>query len=198
MNQIPKDPKKIRERIRQHERELRNEEKRYGAIHDGAGKRYWLGPLYMVLGDVKGALKSFEWFEKSFPDDMGEPFQYLCWTLALYRSGDLAAASQKLRQTMLSNLYLIPHLLGLKQEVLDIWHGSNLDEKSYLQYIPPEIFKLWDEAALQWARETYHSPKLRQVRERYIEIYRQLKTEPRGPKRTQLVQEASRLQYGER
>lgn len=196
MNQIPKDPKKIKERIKQYERELRNEEKRYGAIHDGAGKRYWLGPLYMLLGDVAGALKSFKWFQERFPDDTGDPFQYLCWTLALYRSGDLAAASQKLRQTMLSNLYLIPHLLGLKQGILDIWHGSNLDEKSYLQYAPPQIFELWDEAARQWANDVYHGPELSQVRERYIEIHHQLKTEPRGPKRTQLVMEASSLQQG--
>lgn len=63
-----------------------------------------------------------------------------------------------------------------------------------LKYIPPEIFALWDEEALGWAQETYHSPELRHVRERYIEIYRQLNHEPRGPKRSQLVKEAARLQ----
>jgi hypothetical protein len=118
MYQFPKEPKKIRQRIRRYERGLRKEYEKFGFIHDGFGKRYLLGPLYMILGDTPGAIKSFEWFEKTFPDDIGEPFQYLCWTLALYRSGDLEAAARKLRQTMLSNLYLIPHLLGSEQEEL--------------------------------------------------------------------------------
>jgi len=194
MYELPKDPKKIRERIKRYERELRKEQQKFGSIHDGSGKRYLLGPLYLLLDDTKGAIKSFEWFEETFPDDIGDPIQYLCWTLALHRSGNLEAATQKLRQTMLSNLYLIPHLLGLEQEEFDIWHGSNFKEKGYLQYIPQEIFELWDEDALQWARETYNGPELRQVRKRYIEIYRQLKSEPPGPKRSQLVKEAFQLQ----
>ena len=84
MRLFPKDPKKIRERITGYERDL--QAKVYGFIDDGYGKRYLLGPLYMLLGDIKGALKSFAWFEKSFPDDVGEPMHYLCWTLALYRA----------------------------------------------------------------------------------------------------------------
>jgi hypothetical protein len=193
MNRLPKTPTKIRERIQRYERELRQERKRFGGIDDSAGKRYLLGPLYLLLGDIKGALNSFAWFEKTFPDDMGEPEHYLCWTLALYRAGNLAAAERKLGQAMLSNLYLLPHLLGLEQPVLDIWHASNIEQKDYLAYIPPEFLALWDQAALQWANETYHNSKLNQVRERYIEIYRQLKDEPVGPKRSELVREASRL-----
>jgi hypothetical protein len=176
--QFPKEPKKIRERTRRYERELQKEREKFGFIDDGFGKRYLLGPLYMVLGDTVGAIKSFEWFERAFPDDIG----------------DLEAAAQKLRQTMLSNLYLIPHLLGSEQEELDIWHASNLERKDYVEYAPHEILGLWDEEALQWVNETYHSPEFRQIRERYIEIYRQLRSEPPGPKRSQLVEEAFRLQ----
>jgi hypothetical protein len=198
MYPLPKEPKKIKDRIRRYERGLQQEHRRFGAYDDGSGKRYLLGPLYMMVDDLPGALKSFEWFAQNFSDDIGDPMHYLCWTLALYRSGDLEAATHKLRQTMLLNLYLVPHLLGLEQAQLDIWHASNLDRKDYIEYTPPEIFELWDEEALQWAREAYQSPTLRQVRERYIEIYRQLKTEPRGPKRSELVQEASRLRGAER
>ena len=194
MYQFPKEPKKIAERIRRYERELRKEYGKFGFISDDFGKRYLLGPLYMMLGDLAGAVKSFEWFEQTFPDDVGEPFHHLCWTLALYRSGNIAGAPQKLLQTMLSNLYLIPYLLGLEQDKLDIWHGSNIAEKDYLRYAPPEIFGLWDEQALQWAEEVYHSPEFCQVRTRYIEIYKQLRHEPPGPKRSQLVSEAFRLQ----
>lgn len=69
---LPKDPRKIRERIRSYERELRCEKKEYGGYDNGAGKRYLLGPLYLLMGDFQGAIKSFRWFEKEFPDDGGE------------------------------------------------------------------------------------------------------------------------------
>ena len=193
MYQFPIEPKKIVARIKRYERELRREYEKFHFISDDFGKRYLLGPLYMMSGDLVGAIKSFEWFEQTFSDDIGEPFHYLCWTLALYRSGDIVGAKHKLLQTMLSNLYLIPHLLGMEQDKLNIWHGSNIAEKDYLQYAPIEILKLWDEQALQWAKTTYHSPEFRQVRTRYIEIGEQLIHEPVGPKRSQLVKEAFEL-----
>ena len=190
---FPKDPKKIRARIRRYERALRKEHEETGFYSDGYGKRFLLGPLYLLMDDLEGAMQSFAWYEETFPDDSGDPMQLLCWTLALYRSGDLAAATRKLQRTMLSNLYLIPRLLGQEQEPLDIWHGSNIAELVHVEYIPPEIFALWDETAVEWCQATYHEAAIRQVRERYIEIYHELKTEPRGPKRTQLVNEAFEL-----
>jgi hypothetical protein len=195
MGLFPDDPKKVRARIRSYERSLRKEQAEHNFIRDGSGKRYLLGPLYLLIDDIEGALQSYAWFEAEFPDDVGEPMHYLCWTLALYRVGDLEAATQKLCRTMLSNLYIIPHLLGREQTELDIWHGSNIEEKSYLEHIPVEIFTLWDAAALKWAQEAYGSLDMYRIRERYIEIYRQLKSERPGPKRSQLVEEASKLRH---
>jgi hypothetical protein len=84
---FPTDPKRIRERIRRYERALKRElEGGYGG--DGYGKRYLLGPLYMLMGDVEGALASFDWYEDAYPGDGGDPYQYLTWALALFR-GDL-------------------------------------------------------------------------------------------------------------
>ena len=197
MSLFPQEPKKIRTRIRSYERALRKEQEAFGAIDDSYGKRYLLGPLYLLMGDIEGALQSFAWFQETFPDDGGDPMHLLCWTLALYQSNDPDAATERLRRTMLSNLYLIPHLLGIKQETLDIWHASNLTEQAHIGYIPPEVLALWDEPALEWLRSTYHSAEMQAIRDRYIAIYRQLKTEPRGPRRSELVEEASTLEYGE-
>ncbi|MBM3282740.1 hypothetical protein FJY90_00665 [Candidatus Gottesmanbacteria bacterium] len=194
MDKFPKEKNKIRARIRRYERELRKEKELADFIHDGGGKRYLLGPLYMLLGDNSEALKSFGWFEKIFPDDTGEPSQYLCWTLALYKSGDKEAAKSKLIQTMLKNLYLIPRLLGIKQEILDIWHSSNWDEKEYSESILPEIFELWTDEEKEWVMEVYNDQEVEKIRTRYIKIYKQLKTEPVGVKRTKLVMEASRME----
>lgn len=189
MYQFPNEPKKIAERIRQYESALRKEAATFGFARDGAGKRYLLGALYLMLGDVEGALRSYKSLEQTYPDDMGDPLDHLCWTLALYRSGDTEGASRKLLQTMLQNLYLLPALIGEKQERLDIWHGTNLEDASYIEYLPAEVLALWDAAAIGWAKQMYHSPRFHQVRMRYIQISKQLKSEPVGPKRSQLVKE---------
>ena len=65
----PTDPKRIKERIRRYERTFQQEQRR-GVIDDGYGKRFLLGPLYMLLGDVPGALASFDWYERTFPDGL--------------------------------------------------------------------------------------------------------------------------------
>ena len=62
---------------------------------------------------------------------------------------------------MQQNLYLLPALFGEEQERLDIWHGSSDAEKIYIQYAPPDVFTFWDEAALQWAKQTYGSLRFR-------------------------------------
>ncbi len=196
MYQFPKEPKRIAERIRHYENALRKDVRTFGGIEDGAGKRYLLGVLYLMLGDVKGALQSYKWLEQALPDDTGDPLDYLCWTLALYRSGDFEAASKKLLQTMLQNLYLLPTLIGADQDRLDIWHGTNLAEKSYVEYAPAEFLALWDDAAIGWAKQMYHSPKFREVRDRYIQLCSQLNSEPVGPKRSQLVKELFQLRMG--
>lgn len=87
---------KIRSRLRSYERKLQKEKKEHGFYRDGAGKRYQIGPHYMLLGDNDGALAAFEWFEKEFPDDIGVPDHYLCWSLALHRAGNEIGAARKL------------------------------------------------------------------------------------------------------
>ncbi len=83
---------------------------------------------------------------------------------------------------------------GIKQEILDIWHSSNWDEKEYAESAPPEIFELWTDEEKEWARKVHDSQEVEEIRSRYIEIHRQLKVEPIGAKRTELVMEASRIE----
>lgn len=192
--QLLEKAKETKARIQRYEKALKTEIKRFGFMNDGAGKRYLLGALYLKLGDVKGALRSYKWLAEALPDDSGEPFDLLCWSLALYLGGDPEAGTRKLLQTMLSNLYLLPALLGIEQNQLDIWHSSNFSEKSYLQYAPDEVFTLWDATSLDWARQIYTSPQFQKIRDRYIAIYKQLLTEPVGPKRNRLVDEAFKLE----
>ena len=88
------EEQKIRSRLRSYERKLQQEKRKYGFYRDGAGKRYQIGPHYMLLGDNDGALAAFQWFAREFPDDVGEPGHLLCWSLALYRAGNEIGAAR--------------------------------------------------------------------------------------------------------
>ena len=194
MYDIPKTPERIRERIRRYERKLRREKEQFGTIHDGAGKRYLLGPLYLLIGNLDGALESYRWFEKEFPDDSGEPAHRLCWALVLHRVGEGDASKQKLREAMLTNVYLLPRLLGRDVSEIDMWHGSNLEELAYVDEIPTEFFSLWDEESRRWAASLYDGQEFQAVLARYIEIQRLLRSLPVGAERSRLVNEAMELE----
>ncbi|MEM7537939.1 MAG: hypothetical protein AAF639_37560 [Chloroflexota bacterium] len=193
---IPKRPGTIRDRIKRYERDLRKEKKLFGAFDDSSGTRYLLVPYYVLLGEWRGAVKSNKWFEKNFPNDVGDPFQFICATLAYYKTDDQTNAARLLQKTMFSNLYLVPRLLGQELEPLDVDPYSNTETAAYLDYAPPEYWDLWDEEALAWIGETYESESFVQMRERYIELEKQLKDEPVGPTRSALVEEKSKLVYG--
>ena len=193
MYELPKEPPKLRHRILRYERALKEELSEYGMISDGAGKRFLLAPLYLIMGDLPGALRSFAWYAEQFPDDSPDPGHYLCWALALYRGGHKQVASQKLGQAMLTNLYLLPRLLDEGIERLDLWYGSNTAWPEYVDDLPPEFFDIWAPEELEWARRLYASENFTRVRAEYIDIESQLRDEPRGPRRTQLVEEADGL-----
>ena len=188
------EAKRIRARLRSYERKLQKEKKDHGFYRDGAGKRYQVGPHYMLLDDNDGALAAFQWFEKEFPDDVGEPGHFLCWTLALHRAGNEIGAAKKLRQTMFSNLYLVPRLLGSPIAELDIWHGSSDAEPSYVDHIHEPYLHIWTEQEKEWASGLYQSPGFQSARERYIEINRALDTTRPGPERSRLVEEMHKLE----
>ena len=136
---------------------------------------------------------SFDWYVDAFPDDGGEPDQYLTWALALFRGGRRPEAVHTLCHTMLQNVYLVPFVLGHHPRRLDIWHGSNWEWPEYAAEIPQALLNLWDAVALQWARDVSEHPTVTTKVARYVEIHRQLKDEPRGPRRTALVRESVAL-----
>jgi hypothetical protein len=94
---------------------------------------------------------------------------------------------------MLSNLYLLPHLLGATMAKLDIWHGSNREDPEYVADVPESYLALWNDAERAWAAGTYDSPDFASVRVRTIEIRRRLNDLRPGPERSRLVKEMYEL-----
>lgn len=97
---------------------------------------------------------------------------------------------------MLSNHDLIPQLLGRPISELDIWHGSSDAEPGFLEYIPQPYLDLWHDDEKEWVASLFESSEFRDVRERVIEIERQLDGLRPGPERSALVKELFRLRYG--
>src|SRR6056297_2849483 len=190
---FPDTEKKLKNRITKYKRELQKEKDLTGYIHDGFGKRYLLFCFYFVLGDFHNADDYFEWYKEEFPDDIGDPIQQLCWALSLHRMGKDKEARYRLAELMLSNLYLIPYLLGYEIEKYDIWHGINTEEPEYVDFIFDEVKEAITDSDLQWMEELYHSPEFTHIRERYIEIHRKLKDTRVVEERRKLSEEADLL-----
>jgi len=185
---IPKRKETIKRHIDECEKILRSEKRKFGCYDDSRGIRYHIGSYYMLAEDVEGALKHFKWFKKTFPDDIGEPGQYLSWTLALYKSGDLKKAYSKFLQTLFLNPYVIARVIGIDY-VLPFKPGSNIPTKEWAGWIPDEIYNLWDSESKLWLQESFYREKTQELLLRYNEIGKQIETLPVGAERSKLIEE---------
>ncbi|MBB6481530.1 hypothetical protein [Spirochaeta isovalerica] len=190
---IPKTPKGISNRITKIRSQLSAFKREYGFIDDGGGARYYLFYLYFLLGDNRRSSEYIRWFQKDFPDDSGEPFALLCWALILHRMGK--DGNYILARTMLSNIYLLPHLLG-EEMPEEIPHSSNWNGADFLEYTPERILEAITDDDLSWIRERFHSERFQKVLNRHIEIEKELEDTPRGDRRSALVHELYSLLDG--
>lgn len=191
---IPKSEKGLSNQISRILAKLSAFKETHGFIHDGSGERYYLFYLHFLLGDNEKSSDYIQWYEKEFPNDRGEPFALLCWPLILHRMGK--GGEKQLAEAMLSNLYLIPFLLGEKIERIDMWHPSSDSDPELMDYFPKQLSEAISEDDLAWIRDQYQSEPFKELRGRYTEIYRELKDLPVGDRRSALVKEAFSLLDG--
>lgn len=196
MFDFPDTERKSRSRVSSYKSSLNKEKKDYGHINDGSGKRYLLFSLYFVLDDLKKSDDCFEWYKKEFPDDVGEPIQKLCWAISLHRMEKYEEAIYMLGNLMLSNLYVIPHLIGHDVQEYNIWHSSSDEHIDYVKYIPHQVLESIRENEIKWMRMLYESFDFRRIRKRYIEIYQELKNKKSVEERKALLNESYSLLDG--
>lgn len=185
--------KKIKTKISSHKSSLNREKKTYGSINDGAGKRYVLFSLYFLLNDFKKSEEYFKWYEKEFEDDTGEPVQKLCWAVSLYRMGKIDQAEYRLADLMLSNLYVIPKLLGRDIKKYDIWHFSSDAAIDYFDYFPEDVLETLTKEDKTWIEKLHDSFSFQRIRQRHIEIYGELQNIDDIKIRRKLIDEAYKL-----
>lgn len=179
--------KRFRDRATRLKRALANEKRQYGQIHDGAGKRYLIGPLYALAGELRQALAHYDWYEKECSDDVGEPIHYLWWALTLYRTGELEKANIRLLETMIRNVYLLPALLGSLVAPYDMWHSSNTGQPEYVSEVPTEFLPDLSEQERLWIKGQLDSFRFRRVKDEYVSTYRALKGEKNIDKRRDIL-----------
>jgi hypothetical protein len=188
---FPSEPKKIRERIKRYERA-------FSAPHhdDGAGKRFLLGPLYLLSGDTEGALNSYVWYKRTFPDDIPESFNHLCWILTLIRSDREAEARTKFREMLFDNLYVVPVFLGETPTPHPFRHFSNWSELSYVLEGPTELFDLWNADERVWLKTEWTNSKLQEDIRNYIAVQMELDQASGPDLRGKLIQKAAQIATG--
>lgn len=196
MSSFPETDRKLKARIASYRSALNREKRAFGAISDGRGKRYVLFALYFVLNDLKDSEAYFRWYEKECPDDVGEPIQKVCWALGLHRMGKDREARHMLAGLMLSNLYMIPQILGEKVAEYDIWHFSNRGMIDYVTHIPDRVLENITQDDSDWMKALYVSPEFQRIRTRYIEIYHKLLSVREPKARGPLLDEAYSLLDG--
>ena len=193
MYKFPKTERGLRSRITAYRNSMKKEKRTFGHISDGYGKRYLIFWMYFVLGDLKDASTYMRWYEKTFEDDVGEPIHKLCWSLLLHRLGKENKAKYVLADLMLSNLYIVPEIIGKPIKPYRIRFGSNYADYEYSQEIPSEIINAINHDDKDWMRSLYESLDFHRFRKRYVEIYEKLEKTNGVENRSPLVREAGNL-----
>lgn len=183
----PKQEDRIRTKIKRIRKALFDERRKFGGYMDSRGLRYAPPELFLKINDYRGAMVYFRWFHKNFPDDIGFPIFLFEWAITLFKYGKIKEAKKKILQTFCSNTYLIDHFLG--EELVDwgIYKSSNWEETNITENL---IYRNDQEELAdfaKWLRDFSRSEVYTQISQEFIEIKRQLLTEPQGKKRSELV-----------
>ena len=146
---------------------------------------------YLKIQDYSGALKYFNWFHKTFPDDTGYPDFLFEWTITLFYCDKIRDAEKKAFQTHFRNTYYFDKFFDKEIIPLDKWEGSNWEHAEMTRDL---IYSCKQPALVDfsnWLQAFINSDHFMQTSKTYIDLNRQLKDAPVGQKRTELIRRLS-------
>lgn len=192
-----KQVERIKNKIERYKKALAADKKYWGGqYHDGGGIRYLLPEQFIKIKDFKGGLRYFNWFEKNFPEDIGYPIFLFEWTFILFKCNRLKQAEQKAHRTFLSNTYLFHKFFGKELLPLDKSENSSWELVSLVDNF---IYSSKDVAFKEfanWLEKVLNSRIFLDKANEFVFIERELKDEPVGQRRSELVEKSSKLRYG--
>lgn len=191
-----KQIERVKVKIDKYKKALAADKKYWGGFyHDGQGIRYIIPEQYLKIKDYKGALRYFNWFEKNFADDSGFPIFLFEWTFTLFKCGKLVEAEKKAHRTFFSNTYLFDKFLGKEPLQLDKNESSTWEFESLVQHF---TYTNKDKEFIEfgeWIEGVLQSRIFLDKANEFVELERQLKNEPTGKRRTEIVNRLSKIKY---
>jgi len=190
-----KQAEKLRLKIKKIKTALAADKKRWGGFYDDSrGLRYKPPQYYIKLGDWVEGIKYLKWFHKNFPDDSGFPDFLFEWTIILFKSGDLKQAEQKAFTAFCSNAYIIDKFFGRPVIPINKYENSNIDTPEFANYltylsVQPNLKDFAD-----WLDKFTKTEKFIAASQKFIDIYRKLKTESDTETRHYLIRQARQLE----
>lgn len=189
-----KQIEKLQKKIADIKRTLAAEKRKFGCYDDSRGLRYLPTKYFIQLGDYSGGLTYLKWFDKNFPDDGGFPEFLFEWTIILFKLGKTKEAEKKAFQIFCSNIYWFDKFFGRQITPVDMWHSSNLTTPAYtdaLEYSSKQT-ELVDFG--EWLDKLVSTEDFINRSNKYIDIYKRLKTEDDKETRSYLVSQAFQLE----
>lgn len=190
----PKQIEQLKAKISNIKRTLAAEKRKFGCYDDSRGLRYLPTKYYIQLQDYKGGLTYLKWFSKNFPEDGGFPDFLFEWTIILFKCGRTKEAEKKAFETFCANAYLFDKFFGRPITPVDKWEGSNLEVPGFTKYFDYSNGQLELTDFSEWLNNLIATDHFKGRCDKYIDIYKRLKTENDRETRHYLIMQARQLE----
>ena len=183
------DLKKLQSKLRSYERKFRKSPN----DRDGSGVRFLMGPYYLCLNDLEGAISHYEWFWDTYSDSIDEPFHALGRIITELRQSNESNAQSLLKRLYAANPYLIPYILDIDLTDIKIPGHSNWEEKPYITTAPIELYSYVSPAEIEWFRRQWNASEFSAFVKEYNDLLFALEDEPVGEHRSALIDLKTKL-----
>jgi len=190
----PKQIERVKIKITKIKKALAADKKHWGGHHhDGQGLRYLPPEQYLKIQDYTGALRYFNWFNKNFSDDSCYPLFLLEWTITLFKTKKIKETENKLIETFISNTYIIDKFLNIEFKYFDKTESSNWEFESLAEGLPYSNNQNELIDFTSWLEKFMLTDKFLVPTNRYIELRVLLKKETDLEKRSDLIDQQSKI-----
>lgn len=182
-----KQIEKIKKTIRSHRSKLSAEKRKFGWYDDSGGRRYVIAELYMKIGDYKGAINYFNWFDKEFSEDIGYPDFNLYKAAAYFENKKMDKAARETFYTLFSNVFLIEMICKNPVDHIKYKGYSNLQTKEFAEYTLKTCLTVLSEDFKTWLCEFICKEEYQNVLKEYVALNKLISDESAGATRNNLL-----------